>query len=287
MKNIHGTCAALVLALSAVGMAQDDTVSDAIGGPLTGPTVIGAPFSANAVATLVRQPSDALPRELFTTLRFFRNAAGAVRVEQAIADPVTGLPGRQSIVAIAGPGESVIALLDPATRTIRRVPRSILGFSPFNGGSDFVLPISAVHFRAYHMQNPASIRDTTAAAADSTKEDLGTRRTKGVETNGTRLTITVAPYTVGNDKPFDVINEKWISLVLRLVMAAHSIDARSGVLDYAITDLDRREPPAKLFKVPEDYTLKEPTNPTAEDTRLMFDYWPEPGRRTRRVLSTK
>jgi hypothetical protein len=46
-----------------------------------------------------------------------------------------------------------------------------------------------------------------------------------------------------------------VSRELRLLIAAHYSDSRTGATDYRLTKLRRDDPPPELFVVPRDYKL--------------------------------
>jgi hypothetical protein len=95
--------------------------------------------------------------------------------------------------------------------------------------------------------------------ADGTvkKESLGTQAINGVNAEGTRITHIIPAGQIGNDKPIQIVFERWYSPDLQIVVKSTRNDPRFGTSTYALTNVQRSEPAAALFTVPSDYTLQE------------------------------
>ena len=89
------------------------------------------------------------------------------------------------------------------------------------------------------------------------KEDLGKQVIEGVEAEGTRTTVTIPAGEIGNERPIEIVNERWYSPELQLVVMTRHSDPRSGETTYRLTNINRTEPAKSLFEVPGDYTIKE------------------------------
>jgi hypothetical protein len=92
----------------------------------------------------------------------------------------------------------------------------------------------------------------------STSEEIGTQSFDGVLAEGVRLTTIFPPGSVGNDRPFQVVQETWYSKELGLTLFEKRSDPRSGESIMRVTSFDRSEPDLALFQVPPDYTLQDP-----------------------------
>jgi hypothetical protein len=79
----------------------------------------------------------------------------------------------------------------------------------------------------------------------------------GVEVEGTRRKSTIPAGEIGNEKPIDVVSERWYSKELQTVVMSRHDDPRMGETRYRLTHLTRGEPDRALFEVPSDYTIKE------------------------------
>jgi hypothetical protein len=88
------------------------------------------------------------------------------------------------------------------------------------------------------------------------KEDLGKQFVEGVEAEGSRTTITIPAGEIGNERPIQIVSERWYSPELQLVVMTRRSDPRSGETTYRLTNINRAEPARSLFEVPGDYNIK-------------------------------
>jgi len=93
---------------------------------------------------------------------------------------------------------------------------------------------------------------------------LGSRDFDRVRADGSRTTWTIPAGKIGNEKPIDVISERWYAPDLLLVVFSRYLDPRRGETTYRLTGLKRGEPDASLFQVPPDYE-KRPTRGRREE----------------------
>ena len=91
------------------------------------------------------------------------------------------------------------------------------------------------------------------------REDLGTQTIEGVSANGTRTTFTIPVGQIGNERPIEIVDERWFSKDLQMVVMTRHSDPRSGETVYRLTNINRTEPDHSLFEVPGDYQMKETT----------------------------
>ena len=89
------------------------------------------------------------------------------------------------------------------------------------------------------------------------KESLGKQMIEGVEAEGTRTTITFPAGMMGNERPINVVSERWYSPELQTVVLSKHSDPRFGETSYRLVNINRGEPARTLFEVPSDYTVKE------------------------------
>src|SRR5882724_10237759 len=89
------------------------------------------------------------------------------------------------------------------------------------------------------------------------KESLGKQLFDGVEAEGTRTTFTIPAGEIGNDRPIEVVSERWYAPELQLVVMSRHSDPRAGETIYRLTNISRDEPAKALFEVPGGYTIKE------------------------------
>jgi hypothetical protein len=62
---------------------------------------------------------------------------------------------------------------------------------------------------------------------------------------------------MGNEQPISITTETWYSPDLKLLIMSKNTDPRIGETTYKLTDIQRSEPAATLFQVPDDYTVKD------------------------------
>ncbi len=95
------------------------------------------------------------------------------------------------------------------------------------------------------------------------EEDLGTQTIAGEKAHGIRETQTIPSEAGGSGKPIVVTDEYWYADNLRInVMIKHS-DPRTGSVTMTTTAIERTEPDAALFQVPESYTQRRPARQEA------------------------
>jgi len=95
------------------------------------------------------------------------------------------------------------------------------------------------------------------SSTNEVKEQLGKQIIEGVEAEGTRTTVTIPAGDIGNERPIEIISERWYSPELQLVVMTRHSDPRFGETTYKLTNINRTEPAKLLFEVPSDYTIKE------------------------------
>ncbi|MFN8006988.1 MAG: hypothetical protein U0V70_08205 [Terriglobia bacterium] len=88
-------------------------------------------------------------------------------------------------------------------------------------------------------------------------ESLGKRVIEGLETEGTRSTITIPAGQIGNEQPIQIVSERWFSPELGTVILSKHSDPRFAETTYRLTGISRSEPVRSLFEVPSDFTIKD------------------------------
>lgn len=96
---------------------------------------------------------------------------------------------------------------------------------------------------------------------DTRSEELGTRDFDGIAAEGTRKITTIPAGAIGNERPIEIVYERWYSKELELVVYSKQSDPRFGEQTYRLTNIVRSEPDPSLFTVPQGYRLlTEPAN---------------------------
>ena len=103
------------------------------------------------------------------------------------------------------------------------------------------------------------------------EESLGKRNIEGVMAEGTRIVDVIPAGEIGNERPIEIVTERWYSSELHtLIMTSHK-DPRTGESTYKLTNIRRGEPAKALFEVPSDYTVKEAEMPNFRILRDKID----------------
>src|SRR5678815_1778321 len=113
---------ALTAALAATAYGQANLPAESLGGPMTGPAVIGAPFSADATTTVHATLGDGTRLDQSTTDRYYRDSIGRVRVEKlmnGLPAPTTMAERHVRTIIDPEPGDGAVLTLDAQTRTAR------------------------------------------------------------------------------------------------------------------------------------------------------------------------
>jgi hypothetical protein len=109
-------------------------------------------------------------------------------------------------------------------------------------------------------------------------ESLGKQTIEGVEAEGTRNVTTIPAGEIGNERPIEIVFERWYSPELQTVIMTRHIDPRFGETSYRLTNISRDEPARSLFEVPAGYTIKEvggPVQPMQMRTKKLVTTSPE------------
>ena len=89
-------------------------------------------------------------------------------------------------------------------------------------------------------------------------ESLGTQTIEGVLAEGTRSTITIAAGQIGNERPIEIVSERWFSPELKTLVLSKQSDPRFGETTYRLSNIVLGNPEASLFEVPADFQIVEP-----------------------------
>jgi hypothetical protein len=233
-----------------------------------------------------------------TTARYYRNRAGQARIElrtDSLDVPKT-VSERHIRTIVAPDGKDGVFTLDPVTRTTRYLPRSWLAYvaggegtdataldwlasGPKVGGLTFAVPIPGAsindvnmpfRFLVFRRAQDFLASNTATMATDVRDESLGSRRVGDLETTGRRVTMTIPTTELRNDRPFQMVDERWEAADLKLLVSARVSDSRMGDVEYQLTHISRAEPPADLFVVPPDYRID--TTATPHETWIALIY---------------
>lgn len=256
----------------------------------------GAPYSAKAVTETTQVLADGNRIHRNTSSAIYRDSEGRTRREHSLGAVGPLAPaGAMNMVFIMDPVAGVTYVLDPNEKVAHKSAVAkgfIINYrkgttatygtmaGPRDGdgaGAIFTrkLPEGAEGNTVMvqrHASGPMPPPDVLMAApgvpanfnVPYKSEDLGTQVIEGVSATGTRTVMTIAAGEIGNERPIDVVSERWYSTELQAVVMTKNSDPRSGETVYRLTNISRTEPPRDLFEVPADYTVKDESESAAK-----------------------
>lgn|GEM_PF-311523 len=253
-----------------------------------GAGVKDSPFSAELVIENIQTLTDGNRIVHRNTTTIYRDGQG--RTRQEITHLLPGLSNDENkerkTIQIFDPVAGHTYTIDPQNRTVHKfvnfarpimkdntavgavagtafnveVPGNatigapVRGNTPNNG-----LPPGTPTASASVTPVPSPIRPVPrfSVKMETKNETLGTEMVEGVAAEGTRVTHTIPAGSVGNERPIDIIFERWFSQDLKMEILVKNIDPRRGETIQRLTNITRNEPDPSLFEIPSDYTLQE------------------------------
>jgi hypothetical protein len=236
----------------------------------TAQPVLRAPYTAEAVTEVTQDLADGNRIVNRTSATIARDSRGRVRREHQavfvgpiVADRVAPL------VTITDPAAGRHLTLDEERRVafLVRTPQSVGGTfefaAPVTAGVPvpFTATLTAAPSFTIAAEPPLPGGQIGIAAAPPVTTRLGDRLIEGVRATGTRTVTTIPAGQIGNQLPIDVVNERWYSPDLQVVIASRRADPRFGETLYRLINIVRAEPPADLFEVPPGFLVESPDDP--------------------------
>ena len=90
---------------------------------------------------------------------------------------------------------------------------------------------------------------------------MGMKDIGGVRADGTQTIATIPAGEIGNEKPIQIISEKWFSPELQTVVYSRQSDPRSGETIYRLNNIRRVAHAPELFTIPAGYAIKDRAMP--------------------------
>lgn len=203
------------------------------------PTLPNAPFTATVHTEWVRNLPDGGTFTLVNQRRIARDSLGRLYEERWLLVPKNGkIPSRMNLIQIGDPNQHTLYncfLLDQPHRCILET---------------YVETTTALYKPAVGKSGPLPNN-----AGFSVHEDLGAQTIAGIDTAGTRDSVTYNEGVFGNDRPFVVKREFWYAASLGINLLSEISDPRFGKQVFAVTDVSLSEPDATLFEVPEGFAV--------------------------------
>ncbi len=227
--------------------------------------VKNAPYSAEAVTKTTQTLADGnqIYREMTAVL--YRDSEGRTRREQTLTGYIpwaSSPPGQVfQVIVINDPVAGVSYTLHPDTRTAIAHEMSNFQSLPMQDVSQGTQGTPGIYLFSStgDMTSSGTVPAQYQRGELGEVEVLGTRSIEGVFAEGTRSTIRIPAGSIGNERPIEVVSERWYSSELQmLVMSRHS-DPRFGETVYQLKNISLAEPSSDLFEVPSDYDITEPS----------------------------
>jgi TonB family protein len=229
-------------------------------------TVKNAPFSGEMVCEGVQTLADGNRISNRMSFMIYRDREGRMRRETSfkIRDAGSGEYKEQKKIQVSDPFGGQNFWLDPQNRTAHKSTFLLLGpmkeiagvrsFQPVEGG----LVSNGGAIATGNVCGPRPIRPVRGlgANAETKNESLGTQAIEDVEAEGTRITQTIPAGSIDNERPIEIIYERWFSQELQLDLLVKSVDPRSGEWTQQFISINRSDPDPSLFEIPPDYTVQ-------------------------------
>lgn len=210
-----------------------------------GKTVTGGPLTAVVVVTRDTTLADGNKIHNESQSKIYRDTEGRVRRELTVdlATPATGKVNRNFIV-INDPVAGKRYMLNPDNKTAHLMAPH--GPHHANNGGDAAANTTPGSGGPGGPDGPGNV----------TKEQLGTKTLNGVQAEGVRVTRTIPAGAIGNDKPIEVVTERWYSPDLQIAVMTSHTDPMMGTVTAKMVSVVRGDPDPSLFQVPSDYKLE-------------------------------
>ncbi len=225
-------------------------------------TVRGAPYSATAVTDIEQTLADGNRIFRRVTTSVARDSAGRTRREQSLAAVGLMIPAGDTPnpVVIHDPVAGVDYVLEPEARIARKLHGwffSAGGVVSTAGEPRESRPPFFTTKAPLAIAGPAMPLPPSKEPAPPRREDLGEQLVEGVAALGSRATSTIPAGEIGNERPIEILSERWYSPALQVVVLSRRLDPRFGQTTYRLVDISRDEPDGALFAVPSGYTILE------------------------------
>jgi hypothetical protein len=270
-------------------------------GGIWGPVVKGKPYSARSITESTQMLADGNRITQRNEAVIYRDGEGRTRREQTLTgigpwqagEPVT-------MINIQDPVADKSYSLDPASRTAqenRRFQMAIAHaqeppvaattevravYTPGVAVSAPLLPplpgsgrdLTVVQREGEHVQIVSQRGVVLSASPDGSvganepAEDLGEQVLEGLLVEGERRSSTIPAGAIGNDRPIEIVTDRWYSKDIDATVLERHSDPRFGETTYRLVNVVLGEPSPDLFQVPNGYELTTGDTPRAGVRRV-------------------
>lgn len=267
----------IIAAMTASPLAAQNTgfafqkVITSSGEPLTlrtiqGDVIPGRPVSATEERHSLQVLADGTRIETKSSNRYYRDDQGRTRIEREdgtilISDPLLG-------AGVEMKDGKVVS-----RSTFSRSSNGAYSFSSSNAGepttnkaeAELKMKANMDALKAMAVENAGAafgdsqvikVKRKAEAAAnkaehnDTHEEDLGTQAVNGISAQGTRSVTTIPLGMIGNDRPIEIVSERWVSSDLEMTIKSTNKDPRFGETTYELTNILTGAPDPTLFQIP-------------------------------------
>jgi len=260
----------VVLKRQLQGFAGDPVVMMGVKGAVMGPTVKGAPYSGLETVENTQTLADGTRIDRTTQTMVYRDGEGRIRRETpdsiTIWDPVANVsyaldPKTQIAMKLPlglGGGGLVAEQRGANGQTMRFVYRAVGGAAATADAPPPppMPPPGAPLGDAFFLSGAMPGLSAMQVKLTPKSEPLGQQTIEGVNSEGTRMTSTIEAGQIGNDRPIQIIDERWYSRDLETVVKMTHSDPRTGQESLQLTGISRVEPSPYLFQVPAGYQIQ-------------------------------
>jgi hypothetical protein len=192
--------------------------------------VAGRPVSGKETRRVTQTLGDGTEISHSDTSYFYRDSAGRMRAE----------------------GPNGIEIFDPVAHFSYDVLPSQKAYYRYPTGEN----IAFVSLAAFGHETHSHVSsDIPASDSAGVTDDLGKQTINGIPAKGTRVTIVIPVGAIGNNHEIRIVNERWYSDDLKILVKSTNTDPRFGTNVYELTDIKQSQPDPALFAPPSDYTL--------------------------------
>ncbi len=253
-------------AAAPAGQIQIEYIAAEFGGAV----VKGAPYSAEAITETTQTLADGNRIVQKNSALVYRDGQGRTRREQTLGaiGPLSVQSAQPlKVITINDPVAGVSYTLNPQSQTATRLPLNptishatagtavVVGHAE-SGTMEGALPVPQPGTAGAQTMIRTIVRHSDGQS-QAKVEQTGRQVIEGVEVEGTRETTTIPAGQIGNERPIEVVSERWYSPRLQVVVMSKRSDPRMGETVYRLSGISLGEPPAALFQVPAGYTVKE------------------------------
>jgi hypothetical protein len=206
--------------------------------------VSNKPFSGVETRHMTQVLGDGTHVDRSDTSNFYRDAAGRMRSES---------PQR---VLIYDAVTKQVYDLNPANKTYTKSAEdsTLVSIAVVNGGTYVRGRSGNISSRPTHVDLGISAQAERSVVTNT--EELPPQFLSGAAVKGSRITSTIPPGTFGNDREVKIVNERWYSDDLQVLVKSTYSDPRFGTTTYELTNIVQGSPNPALFQVPGDYREK-------------------------------